>query len=65
MMKTRVEMVDTISSGEMIGRYYSVEWVRKNILMHTDDDIEALDKQMADEKAANSKDEDGKSDDLY
>ena len=65
MMKTRVEMVDTISSGEMIGRYYSVEWVRKNVLMHTDDDIEALDKQMADEKAANSKDEDGKSDDLY
>ena len=64
-MKDRIEMIDTISSGEMIGRYYSIEWVRKNVLMHTDDDIELLNKQMADEKAAVGKDEDGESDDTY
>jgi len=33
--------------------------------MHTDDDIELLNKQMADEKAAVGKDEDGESDDTY
>ena len=64
-MKDRIEMIDTISSGDMIGRYYSIDWVRKNVLMHTDDDIELLNKQMADEKAAVGKDEDGESDDTY
>jgi hypothetical protein len=44
-------MLDTISSGEMIGRYYSIEWVRKNILMQTEEDIDVLDKEMEKEKA--------------
>ena len=35
-----------------VGRYYSAEWVRKNILQQTDEDIEELDAQMADEAAA-------------
>ena len=35
-----------------VGRYYSAEWVRKNILQQTDEDIEVLDAQMADEAAA-------------
>ena len=65
MMKERIEMLDTISSGEMIGRYYSIDWVRKNVLMQTDEDIESLDKQMADEKASKSTGEDGESDDYY
>ncbi len=65
MMQQRIEMLDTISSGEMIGRYYSIDWVRKNILMQSEEDIETLDKQMADEKASQSSDEEGKSDDYY
>ena len=65
MMKERIEMLDTISSGEMIGRYYSIEWVRKNVLMQSEEDIDTLDKQMETEKAAKSSDEDGKSDDYY
>ena len=40
MMKERIEMLDTISSGEMIGRYYSIEWVRKNVLMQSEEDID-------------------------
>lgn len=35
-----------------VGRYYSAEWVRKNILQQTDEDIEELDAQMANEAAA-------------
>ena len=65
MLKERIEMLDTISSGEMIGRYYSIEWVRNNVLMQTEEDIDALDKQMEQEKASKSKDEEGASDDLY
>jgi len=34
---------------EFVGKYYSVMWVRKNVLMQTDDEIEDIDKQIADE----------------
>lgn len=29
-----------------VGRYFSAEWVRKNVLMFTDDEIEEMDKQI-------------------
>ena len=31
---------------EYVGKYYSAEWVRKNVLMQTDEDIEEIDKQI-------------------
>ena len=37
-----------------VGRYYSMAWVRKNILMLDDDDIEEINQQIADEAAANT-----------
>ena len=33
-----------------VGKYYSVEWVRRNILMQSDDDIKDIDKQIEQEK---------------
>jgi len=35
-----------------VGRYYSKEWVRKNVLQQSDDDILEIDEQMAAEAAA-------------
>lgn len=32
-----------------VGRYYSNEWVRKNVLNQTDEDIEEMDAQIAEE----------------
>lgn len=34
---------------EFVGKYYSAQWVRKNILKQSDDDIEELDKEITDE----------------
>ena len=34
---------------EYAGRYYSVEWIRKNVLMQTEEDIEDIIKQIDDE----------------
>jgi hypothetical protein len=70
MMTSRIEMLDTISSGEMIGRYYSIEWVRKNVLMQTEEDIETLDKEMDKEKTdkqakTDADGKDAKAPDLY
>ena len=31
---------------EYVGNYFSKEWVRKNILMQTDEDINTMDKQI-------------------
>ena len=34
---------------EFVGKYYSVEWVRKNVLMQTEDEIIEINKQIEDE----------------
>lgn len=45
------ERVNTLRElDEYVGKYYSVEWVRKNILQQTDEDIEDIDQQIEDEK---------------
>jgi hypothetical protein len=35
------------SIDQFVGKYYSQEWVRKNVLKQSEDDIEELDEQMA------------------
>jgi len=42
---------------EYVGKYYSIEWVRKNILMQTDDEIEATDNQIKAEKEQGGEDD--------
>jgi hypothetical protein len=37
-----------------VGRYYSMAWVRKNVLMLDDEEIEELQKEIEEEKAANT-----------
>lgn len=34
---------------DMVGKYYSHEWVRKNVLHQSDDDVADMDKEIADE----------------
>ena len=65
MLNQRIEILDTITSGEMIGRYYSIEWVRKNILMQTDEEIKAMDVVIEKEKAETPTGDEGESDDTY
>jgi len=48
-LKDRIDMAQQVESLVEQG-LYSKEWVRKNILGQTEDDIEQMDKQIADEK---------------
>ena len=48
-MSARMEMIGKV--GEFIGRYYSEKWVRRNILRQSDDEIESMDIEIAQEKA--------------
>ena len=44
------------SLDEHIGRFISNEWVKKNILRFSDDDIETMNKQIEDEERGGEND---------
>lgn len=46
--KSRLELLGQIDS--FAGKYYSVEWIRQNVLRQSDDDREQIDKQIKEEK---------------
>ena len=46
-MRDRVSMLRDID--DYLGKFYSHEWVRKNILYQTDDDIQQIDTQIIEE----------------
>ena len=46
---------------EYVGKYYSVQWVRKNILRQSEEEIEIIDKQIEDEK----ENDDGEGEDSF
>ncbi|MDP7365832.1 MAG: portal protein [Candidatus Pacebacteria bacterium] len=56
MLRGRFEILTEVDN--YIGRYFSIEWVKKQILMQTDDDIEDMDKQMKIEKGEGEDGED-------
>tara|TARA_R110000822_G_scaffold135710_2_gene273252 strand:- start:440 stop:1033 length:594 start_codon:yes stop_codon:yes gene_type:complete len=49
-LRERLEMLQLVE--EQIGQYYSREWVRRNILHQSDEDIVTIDDQIEKEKAA-------------
>jgi hypothetical protein len=60
---TRERLQTIRDMDEYVGKYYSAEWVRKNVLMQTEEEIEEIDKQIerenaeADELAQDQEDE--------
>jgi hypothetical protein len=48
-LNSRLDIVERLSM--MAGTYYSKEWIRKNALQQTDEEITAMDKQIEKEKA--------------
>lgn len=55
-LRERLQSLDAIQN--YVGDYYSKEWVRKNILRMSDDDIEEMKEQMATEKDEEPEEED-------
>lgn len=47
-LRERMSMLRDID--DYAGKYYSHEWIRRNVLRQTDDEMSELDKQIADEK---------------
>ena len=62
-MKERLEMMRDMD--EYIGRYYSIEWVRKNILRQTEEDIKEIDAQIKKEESEGKIDTEGEGEEDY
>jgi len=60
-LRDRVEIAQTMD--EYIGRFYSTEWVRKNVLMQTEEDIDRIDKEIEQESAEGVEHGEGEDDD--
>ena len=54
LLRERIQTLEQMQ--QFVGEYYSKEWVMKNVLMFSDEDIENLKKQIEDE---GPKEEDG------
>ena len=50
LMTSRITLLQFVDP--YVGRYFSMEWVRKNVLHQTDDDITEIDEQIQKEQAA-------------
>lgn len=48
-VQNRIQLVSQLDSTNLIGRYYSNEWVRKEILKQSDDQIEEMNEQIDEE----------------
>ena len=46
MLQNRANILMQFDQGMLLGKYYSHEWARKNILKQSDDDIEEMDEQI-------------------
>ncbi len=58
LLQNRLQILGTIDS--YVGRYYSQEWVRKNVLKLTDEEIKEMQKQIDSEPEAQALGPDGK-----
>jgi hypothetical protein len=47
-LRDRIVMLRDID--DFVGKYYSAEWVRRNVLQQSDEDIEEIDEQIEDEQ---------------
>ena len=55
LLESRINQLNTVT--EYVGTYFSVEWVRKNILKQTQDEIDTIDSQIEKEKASGEVDQ--------
>jgi hypothetical protein len=49
-LMNRINIVSQLEQNQMVGKYYSMEWVRRNVLYMTDKDIEELESQIEQEE---------------
>jgi hypothetical protein len=45
-LQSRTQLMMTMEQGGLIGKYYSHQWARRNILQQSDDEIEEQDKEI-------------------
>lgn len=51
-IQNRINLMALMEQAQLIGRYYSVEWARRNVLHQTEEEIEEQDMQIEEEGSA-------------
>jgi hypothetical protein len=51
-LENRINLMSLMENAQLIGRYYSVDWARKNVLQQTEDEIEEQDEMIEEEGSA-------------
>jgi hypothetical protein len=63
-MRDRLELLS--QADEYIGKYYSIDWIRKNILQQSEEDIKLIDIDIQKEMSQQSEEpEEGEEDEQY
>lgn len=51
-LENRINLMSLMENAQLIGRYYSVNWARKNVLQQAEDEIEEQDEMIEEEGSA-------------
>jgi hypothetical protein len=51
-LENRINLMSLMEQAQFIGRYYSVQWARRNVLQQTEEEIEEQDEQIEEEGSA-------------
>ena len=63
LLKERIDLLQTVD--DYIGKYYSIEYIRKNILKQTEEEIKDIDSQIKSETASGDIDTEGDNEDDF
>jgi hypothetical protein len=61
-LKERLDVLEKIESHIGVGKYYSKKWVRSNVLNQSDEDVERMDSENAEEEVGGKKDDESSED---
>tara|TARA_S200000501_G_scaffold376563_2_gene431881 strand:- start:1300 stop:2958 length:1659 start_codon:yes stop_codon:yes gene_type:complete len=67
MLRERIQTLETMKNAELIGTYFSKDWVMKNVLRMSDEDVVEMDKQIKGEAESGETEEpdDNQQEDYY
>tara|TARA_B100001113_G_C21099910_1_gene618272 strand:+ start:231 stop:1883 length:1653 start_codon:yes stop_codon:yes gene_type:complete len=65
MLRERIQTLETLKNAELIGTYFSKDWVMKNVLRMSDEEVEEMDKQIKGEADSGETEEPDQQEESY
>ena len=67
MLRERIQTLETLQNAQLVGTYFSKDWVMKNVLRMSDEDVQEMQKQIKGEADSGETEEpdDNQQEDYY